>query len=253
MKVAFCFLTYGDLSQPAIWRSFFRNASSPFSVLIHNKEPLKDAYFSKYCIPDRINTRYGHISLVKATLKLFKEAYLDEENIYFILLSDTCIPLYDLNTIHHKVVAVGSSVIHKVESVGNRFKFLHDKEYFNREDFSKQSQWMILHRKDLDFLARNDITDSVYGARVFGADEHYFINLFDKFGVAYLNKSITSVDWSEPVVTKQPYHYSPKIYHSLERHQIAQARNDGNLFMRKISGDCRVPQFLIDDIRSDSQ
>ena len=45
----------------------------------------------------------GDISLVKATLNLFKEAFQKEDNKYFILLSDKCIPLYNANDIYNKV------------------------------------------------------------------------------------------------------------------------------------------------------
>ena len=47
----------------------------------------------KYCIKDKVKTKWADISLIKATLKLFNIAFKNENNKYFILLSDKCIPL----------------------------------------------------------------------------------------------------------------------------------------------------------------
>ena len=89
MKVALCFLTYKNLSQPKLWSNIINNNLDKLNVYIHNKYDFIDNEYNlhKYCISNRIETKYGHKSLVQATLNLFKEAYIDTENDFFILLS----------------------------------------------------------------------------------------------------------------------------------------------------------------------
>ena len=94
-KIALCFLTYNNFSQPIIWESF---QYSKYNFYIHNKENFSGT-FQKYCIKNKVPTKWGNISLVKASINLFKEAFKFEENKYFVLLSDKCIPLY-LSLIH---------------------------------------------------------------------------------------------------------------------------------------------------------
>jgi hypothetical protein len=87
-KIALCFLTYDNLSQPKLWENFI---NSKYNIYIHNKYKFT-GIFEQYCINNKVETKWGHISLVKATLNLFKEAFQTAENKFFILLSNTCIP-----------------------------------------------------------------------------------------------------------------------------------------------------------------
>ena len=114
MKIAFCFLSYGNLNQSNIWKHFFIN-NSEYNIYIHNKNPITDD-FKKYSIPNIINTKWGDISLVKATIELLKEAYKCEDNHYFILLSDSCIPLHNFNYIYDKIINYNCSIINEFEN-----------------------------------------------------------------------------------------------------------------------------------------
>jgi len=44
-KIALCFLTYGNLSQPKLWNNVFNNNESLLNVYIHNKYEFKDNKF----------------------------------------------------------------------------------------------------------------------------------------------------------------------------------------------------------------
>jgi len=56
-KIAFCFLTYGDIHQGAIWRSFFRGHENKYNIYVHNKFPIEDRFFAGHIIDDVITTR----------------------------------------------------------------------------------------------------------------------------------------------------------------------------------------------------
>ena len=79
-------------------------------LIIHNKDKFTGE-FNKYCIENKVDTSWGDISLVKATLNLFKEAFNNKDNRYFILLSDKCIPLYSESQIYDKVITTNDNII----------------------------------------------------------------------------------------------------------------------------------------------
>ena len=127
-KIALCFLTYDNLSQPKIWENFI---NSKYNIYIHNKNKFTGV-FQKYCIKNKLETKWGDISLVKATLNLFKEAFQKEDNKYFILLSDKCIPLYNANDIYNKVKKIDNNLILNGEphQTITRYDSFSDKTFF---------------------------------------------------------------------------------------------------------------------------
>ena len=113
-KISLCFLTYGNLSQPKLWNDIIETYKDKYNVYIHNKMDFKCQYnLNKYIIDNTILTIYGDISLVKATLVLFKEAFNNIENEYFILLSDKCIPIRDMDYIYKYCFDKNSTIFNK--------------------------------------------------------------------------------------------------------------------------------------------
>ena len=49
-KIALCFLTYGNLSQPKLWKNFI---NPKYNIYIHNKDKFTGE-FEKYCIDDKV-------------------------------------------------------------------------------------------------------------------------------------------------------------------------------------------------------
>lgn len=247
-KLAFCFLTYTNLSQPKLWNIFFRN-SSEYNIYIHNKFNLSDTTFNKYRIRKPIPTKYGHISLVKATLLLFKTAFdADKNNEYFILLSDKCIPLYDFNTIYKKIIKQNSSIISCFTGNIDRYDNLKNMSFFDRDKFMKQDQWMILKRNDVDFFINNDYTN-IFGNNIFAADEHYFVNICNKFNINYIKDFITYVNKYEKS-DNDIYRPEPKTYSKLKNSVIDKIKRiyPNILFMRKIARECAIPTKHINNI-----
>ena len=86
-----------------------------------------------------------------------KEAFENVNNKFFILLSDKCLPLFNLNIIYDKINKLNTNLIHIVENNDeNKLDYFYnnliDKTYFNKKDFKKQSQWMVLDRETVFFL-----------------------------------------------------------------------------------------------------
>lgn len=243
-KIALCFLTYGNLSQPKLWTKMINNTNN-VNVYIHPKSNFvcNDTNLHQYIIKNKVPTVYARISIVRATLALFKEAYQNQQNKFFVLLSDTCIPLFPLDIIYKKIVELNSNIItkYRVDTHKHRRNAFTQKDYIKDEDFYSQSQWMCLTRDTVKFFLDNDFT-YIFGERFEVPDEHYFVNLCIKFNISFINKDITFVNWNEKSKS-QKYRDLPKTYDIVTQEMLDICRNSGFMFMRKISKDCVLPEI----------
>jgi Core-2/I-Branching enzyme len=247
-KIALCFLTYDNLSQPKLWRNIIDNNKNKINVYIHNKNDFVDKKYNlhQYCIKNKLKeTKWGDISLVKATLLLFKEALKCKENSYFILLSDKCIPLYNFNYIYNHILKTKSNIISCIDRHKERFNKLKNKIFFNKKQFMKQSQWMVLERSTAHFFTEENFTD-IFGNDFFAPDEHYFINICIKFNIPYVNQRITYTNFTGESKTIRKVSTShPKTYLYLSNDKIKEiTENKSYFFMRKISPRCILPSYF---------
>ena len=92
-KIAFLFLTIGDVHQPEVWSRYFEGFKGKYSVYSHPKFPEKvqTTWLKDALIPERVETGWGYIT--RAYECLLKEAMKDTENIKFVTISESCIPL----------------------------------------------------------------------------------------------------------------------------------------------------------------
>lgn len=222
-KIALCFLTYGNLSQPKVWEKFI---NSKYNIYIHNKNEYTGV-FEQYNIKNKVKTRWGNISLVNASLNLFKEAFKTEENEYFVLLSDNCIPLYSADQIYNIIKNLNNNLILSFNQHRERYNSLADKSFFNKDTFMKQHQWMILKRDTVKHFIENDYTH-IFGDNFIVPDEHYFINIINKFNISFINKQITYVNWNENSDLKK-YRKKPKTYSKLTNKNIENILKSGAL------------------------
>lgn len=231
-KIALCFLTYGDLSQPTLWKNFLESNSN-YNIYIHNKYPIENDYFKKYSIKNKIDTKCGDISLVKATLLLFKTAFEDFENEYFILLSDKCIPLYNSDLLYQKIYEFNSNIVscHKCK-INIRFENMKNKNFILKDNFKQQDQWMLLVRNTVDYFLKHDYLNE-FGDQVFAIDEHYFVNIMREFNIPFLNKKITYVHWDMKID-----HQHPKTFENITEDLLKEILEKDYLFIRKIKDTC---------------
>ena len=107
---------------------FLENNKDKFNLYIHNKKEITSE-FKDYVIDENINTSWGDISLVKATLLLFKKAFEEKENKFYFVIDPVF--LFNLDTIYQIIFKQDSSFI----------------EHWNKNtNLLKQSQWMCLKR-----------------------------------------------------------------------------------------------------------
>ena len=260
------FLTTGDHAQGRLWARFFEGQSrSEYGIYSHPKDAsaLRHPFLRENVIPERVPTMHGHVSLVRATLLLLKQAHADPLTETFALLSDSCIPLHSFARTR-ELIDCGKSIIAYETAVApekrERWKTLSDPSFVAQDRFTSQSQWMVLRRDAVEVVLKEDFTHVF--ERTYAADEHYFVNVLLRAGFSLndnvVNRRVTFANWAEREVEQVAVHVlgqgvqffrkaRPKTYRELSARDVAAARAAGCLFFRKVSPtcDCRAVEPLI--------
>ncbi|GAB2297016.1 hypothetical protein Dimus_031120 [Dionaea muscipula] len=208
-RVAFMFLTKGDLPLAPLWERFFKGHDGLYTIYVH-ADPSSDApepvsgVFAGQRIPSK-EVEWGKFNMIEAELRLLANALLDVSNTRFVLLSESCIPLRNFPTIYSYLINSTQSHVEVYDEptrVGRgRYKHQIMNPSISLNQWRKGSQWFEMDR-DLAIeiisdrryfsLFKNNCNVSCY------ADEHYLPTLVNiKFGRRNSNRSLTSVDWSK--------------------------------------------------------
>nr|XP_010927837.1 glycosyltransferase BC10 [Elaeis guineensis] len=206
-KVAFMFMTRGPLPFVPLWDKFFKGHEGLYSVYVHALPDYKlnvseDSAFYGRQIPSE-EVSWGSVTLVDAEKRLLANALLDFSNERFVLLSESCIPVYNFPTVYEYLINSEHSFVESYDEDSpqgrgryNRYMAPHIKLY----QWRKGSEWFELNRE----LAVTMVADYKYYAlfRKYCKpscypDEHYiptYLNMFH--GSLNANRSLTWVDWS---------------------------------------------------------
>lgn len=90
-KIAFLFLVIDNPHFPKIWNAYFRGQKDKYNLYIHPKYSSKTTWQKKHIIPNIVETGWGFI--VDAYMQLLKEAYEDKENVKFVTISESDVPI----------------------------------------------------------------------------------------------------------------------------------------------------------------
>ncbi|EYU30001.1 hypothetical protein ABFS82_05G035200 [Erythranthe guttata] len=207
-KVAFMFLTRGPVILAPLWERFFRGHRGLYSIYVHSdpsfngSEPDRDSIFHGRRIPSKV-VQWGNVNMIEAERRLLANALLDFSNQRFVLISESCIPLYNFSTIYSYLINSTQNFVESYDLAGpvGRGRYSHKMgPTVKLHDWRKGSQWFGIDRS----LALEVISDTSYFP-VFQkycdgscyADEHYlptFVSM--KFGGRNSNRTLTWVDWS---------------------------------------------------------
>jgi len=232
-KIAFMFLCRGEpyWCNLIVWEKFFENIDKNlYKIIIHTSETWKvkhDLFKNSICTK-LCKTEWGKLSLVEATFFLIKDALLDENVEKLILLSESCAPLINFQAMQKEVFKTDKSYF----KLATLYKGYHEslKKYISKENYKKQSQWMILSRKDAIKLVETEEKYISLYKNVSVPDEHYFINILTMEGIKWEERNITYVNWLEFSGHK------PKDFiwiNDKDIEELKKARECGNLFARK--------------------
>ncbi|PRQ19703.1 putative glycosyl transferase, family 14 [Rosa chinensis] len=206
-KVAFMFMTRGPLPLMPLWERFFQGHDKLFSVYVHVVPGYKlnastTSPFYRRQIPSQ-PVSWGTITLIDAERRLLANALLDFSNECFVLLSESCIPVYNFPTVYKYLIGANYSFVESYDDPGRygrgRYsrKMLPDIQLYQ---WRKGSQWFELSRTLAALIVSEVQYYTVFSKYCLPAcypDEHYMPTYFNMFhGSLNSNRTVTWVDWS---------------------------------------------------------
>ncbi|KAH7569444.1 hypothetical protein JRO89_XS06G0163400 [Xanthoceras sorbifolium] len=118
-KIAFLFLARRDLPLDFLWGSFFENADvANFSIYVHSspgfvldESSSRSKFFYGRQLSNSIQVVWGESSMIAAERLLLEAALEDPANRRFVLLSDSCVPLYNFSYVYNYLMASPRSFV----------------------------------------------------------------------------------------------------------------------------------------------
>ncbi|CAL4890675.1 unnamed protein product [Urochloa decumbens] len=208
-KVAFMFLTRGPLPLAPLWERFFAGAGGKelYSVYVHATPGYRHDFppaspFHRRQVPSQV-ARWGDTSMADAERRLVANALLDPGNQRFVLLSESCVPLYGFPVVRHYLTRSRHSFVGAFDDPGphgrGRYRAGLAPEV-RRSQWRKGAQWFELARD----LAVAFVADERYYPKFKEhcrapcyMDEHYLPTALSVEAPGRIaNRSVTWVDWS---------------------------------------------------------
>ncbi|KAJ9701920.1 hypothetical protein PVL29_003924 [Vitis rotundifolia] len=206
-KVAFMFLTKGPLPLGPLWERFLKGHEGLYSIYIHSTPSFRanfpaSSVFYRRQIPSKV-AEWGKMSMCDAERRLLANALLDISNERFVLLSESCIPLYNFTLIYHYIMKSKYSFMGAFDDPGPHGRGRYNwnmKPEVSISQWRKGAQWFEVNRK----LAVNIVEDTTFYKKfeefckpACYVDEHYFPTMLTiQSGNLIANRSLTWVDWS---------------------------------------------------------
>lgn len=156
--------------------------------------------FSFHCLQ---HVSWGTVALADAERRLLANALLDFSNERFVLLSESCIPVYNFPTVYKYLIGSTQSYVESYDDPSRygrgRYsrKMLPDIKLYQ---WRKGSQWFELHRTLAVYIVSDTKYYNLFRKYCLPAcypDEHYiptYLNMFH--GALNSNRTVTWVDWS---------------------------------------------------------
>ncbi|XP_051127242.1 glycosyltransferase BC10 [Andrographis paniculata] len=206
-KIAFMFLTPGPLPLSPFWESFFHGHHGYYSIYVHPHPSFNYSFppsspFHARRIPTQA-VQWGTISMIDAERRLLANALLDPSNRRFVLLSDSCIPVFNFTTVYGYLMGTNRSFVGSFDDPRKSGRGRYNNQMspaISIDQWRKGSQWFEVHRD----LAVKIVADRKY-YDLFRqlclppcySDEHYLPTLLNVlFPAMNSNRSVTWVDWS---------------------------------------------------------
>ncbi|KAI9079228.1 hypothetical protein K1719_038833 [Acacia pycnantha] len=152
-KIAFMFLTKESLPLAPLWERFFKGHEHLYSIYVHSPPSYNDDFsppsvFYRRQIPSQ-PTEWGTMSMCDSERRLLANAMLDLSNEYFILLSESCIPIQNFTTVYNYISQSQHSFMDSFDEprpYGRGHYNENMAPLINLEDGRKGPQWKILQQ-----------------------------------------------------------------------------------------------------------
>ncbi|KAL8151897.1 hypothetical protein V2J09_021705 [Rumex salicifolius] len=206
-KVAFMFMVKGPIPLGPLWEKFFEGHNGYYSIYVHAlpsyETPFSnDSVFYGRNIPSQ-EVKWGTMSMVDAERRLLANALLDPSNQRFVLLSESCIPLFNFPTVHNYLFKTNLSFLGCQDILGRDGRGRYNRTMapdVTLTQFRKGPQWFEAHRDlALKIVQEHRLYDvfNRHCKKPCFSDEHYLPTMTNVLYPEMVhNRSLTWVDWS---------------------------------------------------------
>uniref|UniRef100_A0A2N9GUS1 Uncharacterized protein n=1 Tax=Fagus sylvatica TaxID=28930 RepID=A0A2N9GUS1_FAGSY len=241
-KIAFLFLVRRNLPLDFLWGAFFKNGdAAKFSIYIHSEPGFvfdetttSSAFFYGRQLNNTIQVVWGESSMIEAERLLLEKALDDPANQRFVLLSDSCIPLYDFSYIYNAVMPSPKSFVDSFIDVKEHRYDPKMSPTIPEEKWRKGSQWVTLIRRHAELIVDDDSIFPVFSefCKAFGLgsmfpwltiqnhrncipDEHYVQTLLAMSGLEdeLERRALTYTLWNQSAMRKETKSWHPIVFH----------------------------------------
>lgn len=278
-RVVFMFLVVNGLANEAWWADWFANADATghkdhYSIVYHRGSAFgkdSDAISTDLLASKGIavwpvtKTGWARNGLVRATLLLLRFALEGARNQWFVLLSDTCMPVYTFHDFYQILKRQNQS---RFQDFGMTYDIVLQRNIWQpgvctNERFShKAAQWATWIRADAEWFVRENHLLKLKPMATF-VDEPYFINMMEEFKRPYKDLGttytrwykacgLTGIDPKDRVAGLKKFVASPHTFSKVDIKRILRARRRGCWFMRKVGPRGQYPTVEELEIASDT-
>lgn len=197
---------------------------------------LDSVWLKKRLIPWYCDTEWGRVSLVLAELLLLKAALRDKANQFFLLHSESCVPMRSFDFIYEQIVRTNQSWLHYHKGNMDRYGGV-NKNKICQDQFYKASQFFCLRRNHAELLLKN--VDLGNWQESWFADEHCIPTTLAHCG--RLNECVrhdlTFSYWPTPA-------RSPMTFDVLKKEDLVVLGKTVTMFARKFSVKSNIMNYV---------
>ncbi|KAF4400856.1 hypothetical protein G4B88_004399, partial [Cannabis sativa] len=206
-KIAFMFLARGALPLAPFWDRFFKGHEGLYSIYVHSDHSFNDTVQQNSAFYDRRipskNVRWGDPNMMDAERRLLANALLDYSNQRFVLISESCIPLFNFSTVYNYMMDSTKTFVESYDLPGavNQGRYnIRMRPQIRLHQWRKGSQWFQLDRAISIEVVADQKYFPVFKRFCHGScytDEHYlptFVSI--RFCRRNSNRTLTWVDWT---------------------------------------------------------
>ncbi|XVF26084.1 hypothetical protein REPUB_Repub13aG0269500 [Reevesia pubescens] len=169
-KIAFLFLARLNLPLDFLWGCFFENADvANFSIYIHSapgfvfdESTSRSHFFYHRQLPNSIQVVWGESSMIEAERLLLATALEDPVNQRFVLLSDSCVPLYNFSYVYKYLMASSRSSVDSFLDVKDGRYHPKMSPVIPKNKWRKGSQWIFLIRSHAEVFVDDEVVLPVF-------------------------------------------------------------------------------------------
>ena len=249
MKVALCFIISYEhvLNKEQLWINWIKPNQDIINVYFHYKDInlIKSEWIKLYTIPPNIIQNTSYYNVVPAYMAILSYAYNhDKNNIWFCLLTDSCIPIISPEKFremffnHYQASIIKCKPAYWDITIHRRANLrLLTKEYWLAND-----PWFTLSRdhvhKCILFLT---LKSGIYKQINMGglANESIFAIILQTFGeltnpMKLINESATLSDWTRMASPTSPYLFKEASLENINIISNLLKENKYAMFLRKV-------------------